>query len=94
MPTNSNPKRERFSRLFPKRVETLKKQLEVLSNCSNKSSYEWDEDLVKRCWIEIAKHLQTSAKYFGVDMIIMVNGKNVREIDTTKKKRSRKPQTN
>ena len=74
-------------RLFPKRVETLISKLEILENCSNKSSYEWTEDLVQKCWIEIGKRLQTTAKSFGVDMIIHVNGKNVREIDTSVKKK-------
>lgn len=84
-------KKERFGRIFPPRVEKLIKQLDVLSNCSNKGSYEFDTDLVHRCWVEIAKQLQTTAKCFGLEMIIMVNGKNVREIDTTSKpKRGRK----
>ena len=86
-------KKERFSRLFPPRVEKLIKQLDVIANCSNKSTYEFDTDLVQRCWIEIAKQLQITAKCFGLDMIIHVNGKNVREIDTSSKpkpKRKRK----
>ena len=82
-----NEKKERFSRLFPKRVETLIDKLKILENCSNKSSYEWTEDLVQKCWIEIGKRLQTTAKSFGVEMIIHVNGKNVREIDTSVKKK-------
>ena len=90
----TSEKKQRFGRIFPPRVEKLVKQLEVLANCSNKSSYEFDGDLLKRCWVEIAKQLQTTAKCFGVDMIVMVNGKNVREIDTTpkskKKTRSKK----
>jgi len=90
----TSEKKQRFGRIFPPRVEKLVKQLEVLSNCSNKSSYEFDGDLLKCCWVEIAKQLQTTAKCFGVDMIVMVNGKNVREIDTTskpkKKTRSKK----
>ncbi len=86
----SSDKKERFSRLFPKRVEALVKQLDLLGNCSNKSSYDFDTDLVHRCWVEIAKHLQSSAKCFGLDMIITVNGKNVREINTTTKPKRKK----
>lgn len=86
----SSEKKERFARMFPPRVEKLVKQLDVLANCSNKSSYEFDTDLVQRCWIEIAKQLQTTAKCFGLDFIIMVNGKNVREIDTSSKPKRRK----
>lgn len=83
-------KRERFSRLFPSRVEKLIKQLVVLSNCSNTSSYEFDTKLVHRCWVEIAKQLQTTAKSFGLDMVISVNGKNVREIDTMSKRKTKR----
>ena len=83
-------KKERFGRIFPKRVEALVKQLDVLANCSNKSSYEFDDGILNRCWVEIAKQLQTTSKCFGVDMIITVGGKNVREIDTSKPKRKRK----
>ena len=86
----SSEKKQRFARIFPPRVEKLVKQLDVLANCSNKGSYEFDANLLKRCWIEIAKQLQTTAKCFGVEMIVMVDGKNVREIDTSKpKKRTR-----
>lgn len=90
-------KKERFGRIFPPRVEKLIKQLDVLSNCSNKSTYEFDTDLVQRCWVEIAKQLQVTAKCFGLDMIITVGGKNVREIDTSttpKKHRNRDSRTN
>ena len=78
-------KRERFSRIFPARVEKMVKTLELLCNCSNKSSYDWTPDLVKRAWIEIAKTLQTAAKSFDLNLIITLDGKNVREIDTSKK---------
>ena len=87
---SDHAKKARFGRIFPKRVEALVKQLDVLSNCSNKSSYEFNDDLLKRCWVEIAKQLQTTAKCFGVEMIITVGGKNVREIDTSKPKRKRR----
>ena len=83
-------KKERFGRVFPPRVEKLVKQLDVLSNCSNKGSYEFDSDLVQRCWVEIAKQLQTTAKCFGLNMIITINGRNVRDIDTTSKPKTKR----
>ena len=82
-----NEKKERFSRLFPKRVEALIEKLNILDHCSNKSSYEWSDDLVKKCWIEVAKQLQSSAKCFGVEMIIHLDGQNIRDIDTSVKKK-------
>ena len=78
-------KRDRFARMFPARVEKLVKNLELLCNCSNKSSYDWTPDLVQRAWIEIAKTLQTGAKSFGLNLVITLDGKNIREIDTAKK---------
>ena len=82
-----NEKKDRFSRLFPKRVEALIEKLNILEHCSNKSSYEWTDDLVQKCWIEVAKRLQLSAKSFGIEMIIHLNGMNIRDIDTTVKKK-------
>lgn len=61
------------------------KNLDLLCNCSNKSSYDWTPDLVQRAWIEIAKTLQTGAKSFGLNLIITLDGKNIRDIDTKKK---------
>ena len=78
-------KRDRFSRIFPARVDKLVKTLDLLCNCSSKSSYDWTPDLVQRAWIEIAKTLQTGAKSFGLNLIITLDGKNIREIDTKKK---------
>ena len=78
-------RRDRFARMFPSRVEKLVKNLDLLCNCSNKSSYDWTPDLVQRAWIEIAKTLQTGAKSFGLNLIITLDGKNIREIDTSKK---------
>ena len=78
-------KRDRFSRIFPARVDKLVKTLDLLCNCSSKSSYDWTPDLVQRAWVEIAKALQTAAKSFGLNLVITLNGKNIREIDTSKK---------
>ena len=78
-------KRDRFARIFPPRVEKLVKSLEVLTNCSNKSSYDWTPDLVKRAWIEIAKTLAVAAKSFDLDLVIELDGVDIRDIDTKKK---------
>ena len=78
-------KRDRFARIFPPRVEKLVKGFDLLCNCSSKSSYDWNPDLVQRAWVEIAKSLQVAAKSFDLDLDISLNGKNVKEIDTTKK---------
>ncbi len=79
-----NEKRDRFSRLFPARVEKLIKGLEVLENCSSKSNYEFDEDLVKRCWIEIGKQFSQAARAFDIDLHIQLDGKDLKDYDTSK----------
>jgi hypothetical protein len=79
----TNEKRDRFARLYPDRVKKLIKALDVLTNCSNKSNYEFDEDLVRRTWIEIGKQFQLSAAEFDTDLTILLNGANVADIDTT-----------
>ena len=78
-----NEKRDRFARLYPDRVKKLIKSLEILTNCSNKSNYEFDEDLVRRTWIEIGKHFQLAAAEFDTDFTVLLNGANVADIDTT-----------
>ena len=78
-------RRDRFARIFPPRVEKLVKSLEVLTNCSNKSSYDWTPDLVKRAWIEIAKTLAVAAKSFDLDLVIELDGVDIRDINTKKK---------
>ena len=78
-------RRDRFARIFPPRVEKLVKSLDVLTNCSSKSSYDWTPDLVKRAWLEIAKTLATAAKSFDLDLEIRLNGQDIKSIDTSKK---------
>lgn len=78
-------RRDRFSRIFPPRVEKLVKSLEVLNNCSSKSSYDWTPDLVQRAWLEIAKSLAIGAKSFGLELVIELDGTDIRDLDTSKK---------
>ena len=78
-----NEKRDRFARLYPDRVKKLIKSLEVLTNCSNKSNYEFDEELVRRTWVEIGKHFLLAAAEFDTDFTVLLNGANVADIDTT-----------
>ena len=78
-------KRDRFARIFPARVEKLVKSLDVLTNCSSKSSYDWTPDLVKRAWLEIAKTLAVAAKSFDLDLVIELDGVDIRDINTKKK---------
>ena len=78
-----NEKRDRFSRLYPDREKRLIKGLEVLENCSNKSNYEFDEDLVKRTWIEIGKQFEQVSRAFDVDFQVTLDGKELIDYDTS-----------
>ena len=80
-------KKQAFNRIFPPRVEKLIKALDVLSNCSNKSGYIWDQDLVHDVFITIARIFQEKAKLFGVKFEVLVNGEEVdyTELKSTKR---------
>ena len=83
MAQTSKEKRDRFKRMYPPRVEKLVDTMRLLENCTAKSNYEWDEDLVKRSWIEIAKRLQETAKAYDMDLTVMLNGDEVQYLDTS-----------
>ena len=83
MPQSIKEKKERFSRMFPNRVQTLIKTLQLLANCTNKSNYAWDDDLVKRAWIEIALELSDTCAQYDMDLNIELDGKNVALYDTS-----------
>ena len=85
MSQSISEKKDRFSRIFPKRVETLVKTADLLVNCTSKSNYEWNEDTVKRVWIEVAKVFKTAARAYGLELTVMLNGDEVEFLDTSKK---------
>ena len=62
----TNPKRDRFSRLFPNRTKNLLKALEILENCSNKSNYDWDTEKVQEAWKLIAEGFADTADKYGI----------------------------
>ena len=83
MPQSIEEKSDRFKRMFPPRVRTLVKTLKLLGNCTDKSNYHRDEDLVKRCWIEIARKLEDTAALYEIDFQVTLNGEPVAFIDTS-----------
>jgi len=78
-----NDKREAFNRLFPKRVEKLIDALRVVEHCS-KPHMERNQDLTKRCWIEIAKRFEEVAAEFEIDWTVTLDGKSIYDYDTSK----------
>lgn len=50
-------RRERFEELAPKRTRTILRALETLSNCSNRSGYEYQPEEIEKIRIAIQKKL-------------------------------------
>ncbi len=84
-----NEKRSNFQRLFPARVEKLIKSLEVAGNCSNKSGYAWDQNLVHDVWVQIARIFAQTADSFGVKFEVLVDGVEVDYAESKSKKSSK-----
>lgn len=57
-------KRERFKKLAVYRTNEVLKKLKVLSNCSNRSAYEYTEEEVNKIFSEINRKItDTKAKF-------------------------------
>ncbi len=80
-------KKNAFRRIFPPRVEKLIKALDVMGNCSNKSGYIWDQDLVHDVFVTIAQIFGRTAESFGVKFEVLVDGI---EVDYLEQKSKRK----
>lgn len=64
MKTNNEIKRERFKRLGAKRTNLVLQRLKVLSNCSNRSAYEYTEEEINKIFSEIERSTkETRAKF-------------------------------
>ena len=83
-----NDKKQAFSRIFPPRVDKLIKALDILSNCSNKGSYIWNQELIHDVFVTIAQIFQEKAKLFGVDFVVMVDGVEVEWVELKTKGKS------
>lgn len=57
-------KRERFKRLGTMRTNEVLKRLKVLSNCANRSAYEYSEDEVIKIFSAIERALKDSRSKF------------------------------
>ncbi len=74
-------KKERFSRIFPSRVEKLRDQLRILGNCSNKTNYQWNEKQVTMAFALLMREYITIAKLFNITITCTVNGVDLRTFD-------------
>lgn len=57
-------KRERFKRLAVSRTNEVLKRLKVLSNCANRSAYEYTEEEISKIFSTIEKSLKESKSKF------------------------------
>ena len=58
---------ERFRRVVTRRTNNILKQIQILGNCSNKSTYAYNEDDVRKTISTIREALRsTEAKFFKI----------------------------
>jgi hypothetical protein len=60
----SENKRERFKKLAVYRTNEVLKRIKVLSNCSNRSAYEYTEEEVNKIFSEIEKAIRGAKAKF------------------------------
>lgn len=64
MEKNKTDKKERFKRLASSRTNDVLKRLQVLSNCSNRSAYDYSEDDINKIFQTIEKSVKDSKSKF------------------------------
>jgi len=57
-------KRERFKRLATQRTNTVLLKIKVLSNCANRSAYEYTEEEVNKIFSEIDRRVKEAKGKF------------------------------
>lgn len=60
----SQNKRERFKRLASSRTSEVLKKIKVLSNCANRSAYDYSEDEIAKIFSAIEKAVKDSKSKF------------------------------
>jgi hypothetical protein len=59
-------RKERFKRIAAKRTNEVLDKIRILSNCSNRSSYDYSKEEINKIFSEIDKHLKiTKAKFLS-----------------------------
>ncbi len=61
----SQNKRERFKRLASSRTMGILKRLKILSNCGNRSAYEYGEDDISKIFSAIDKAVREARSKFN-----------------------------
>ena len=58
-------RKERFRRVATRRTNNILRQIQVLGNCSNKSSYSYTEEDIKKIFSAIEGELRSVKAMFG-----------------------------
>jgi len=58
-------RKDRFRRVATRRTNNILKQIQILGNCSNKSSYSYTEEDVKKIFSAIEVELRATKAMFG-----------------------------
>jgi len=61
---NEETRRERFKRVATRRTNNILRQIHILGNCSNKSSYSYSEEDVKKVFSAIEGELRVAKAKF------------------------------
>ena len=80
MPQSLPEKRQRFARMFPPRVEKLIDQFRVIGNCSSKSNYDYNPELVAKVWVHILDAMAGAAELYGLKIDFQINGKTLEDV--------------
>lgn len=70
---------ERFIKIFPPRVKTLGKQIELLKNCANKANYVVDHDVARKVFIHLATMFRDMAREYDIEFHIQIVNDNEEE---------------
>ena len=79
--SKTTERRKRFARVYPPRLKKIKESIILLGNCSNKRSYEYPKEQVKKSLIALAQILVQQARKFDLNLDIMYNDNPVETID-------------
>ena len=74
---SSTEKRARFGKVFSTRVEKLIEDLQAMAKTANLEIYEFDDELVKKPFIELAKRFRATAHRFGIEFEINIDGEAI-----------------
>ena len=74
---SSEEKRARFGKVFAPRVEKLIEDLQAVAKTANLEIYEFDDALVKKLFIELARRFRATAHRLGIEFEISVEGESI-----------------